>query len=220
MAHVARASARSCQAASINRRLITGLLIAALAVLVIAAQLVLPGIGEGQIEDRLTENGGVATAELGAMPAVRLLWGDGDSLEVRGSGLDLDLTENPEVFDRLDGFGEVDVSLSDFRAGPFDVTSFELVRDGDGPYTVRSTSSTTAAELVDFGVDSLGLPGGGLLGAFAAGATTDRPIPVALDMEMESDDGRVRVVSGGGTVAGYPTGPLAELITSAIVVRL
>jgi hypothetical protein len=28
------------------------------------------------------------------------------------------------------------------------------------------------------------------------------------------------VVSGGGTVAGYPTGPLAELITAAIAVQL
>ena len=39
-------------------------------------------------------------------------------------------------------------------------------------------------------------------------------------MELTSDDGRVRVVSGGGTVAGVPTGPLAELLTSAIVVQL
>ena len=39
-------------------------------------------------------------------------------------------------------------------------------------------------------------------------------------MELRSDGGRVVVVSGGGTVAGFPTGPLAELITSAIVVRL
>jgi hypothetical protein len=37
---------------------------------------------------------------------------------------------------------------------------------------------------------------------------------------MESDDGRIRVTEGGGTVAGVATGPLAELITAAIVVRL
>jgi hypothetical protein len=200
--------------------LVIGIVVAALAVLVVVAQLALPTIGEGQIENRLTENGGSATAELSATPAFRLLWGDGDRLEVRGSRLDLDLSENPEVFDRLDGFGDVDVSLTDFRAGPFDVASFELERDGDGPYAVRSMSSTTTAALVEFGVESIGLPGGGLLGSLAEGATTDRPIPIALDMEMESDDGRVRVVSGGGTVAGYPTGPLAELITAAIVVRL
>jgi hypothetical protein len=43
---------------------------------------------------------------------------------------------------------------------------------------------------------------------------------VALNMELRSESGRVVVASGGGTVDGYPTGPLAELITSAIVVRL
>ncbi len=39
-------------------------------------------------------------------------------------------------------------------------------------------------------------------------------------MELTSADGRLDVVSGGGTVAGIPTGPLAQLITSAIVVRI
>jgi hypothetical protein len=217
---VTQRSTGASQAPGINWRLLIGLLAAALAVLVVTAQFVLPGVGEGQIEDRLTENGGSATVRLSAVPAIRLLWGDGDTLDVRGSGLDLDLAENPEVFDRLDGFGDVDVSLSDFRAGPFDVRTFELERDGSDPYTVRSESATTAAELVEYGADSLGLPGGGLLGFFADRATGDTPIPIRLDMQMESDDGRVRVVSGGGTVAGYPTGPLAELITAAIVVRL
>ena len=45
-------------------------------------------------------------------------------------------------------------------------------------------------------------------------------VPVKLDMQLDSEDGRVRVVSGGGTVAGVPTGSLAELLTAAIVVRL
>ena len=39
-------------------------------------------------------------------------------------------------------------------------------------------------------------------------------------MELTSDDGRITVTSGGGSVAGFPTGPLAELITRAIVVQL
>lgn len=201
--------------------MLIGTIIALIAALLAGAQLLLPGIGEGQIEDRLTENGGTAEVKLSATPAARLLWGDGDSIRVSGSGLELELSEDPEVFDRLDGFGDVEVSLSDFRAGPFDVASFELTRDGDGPYAVRSVSSTTAAELLEFGADSLGIPGSGLLGAFAAGAPgANRPIPVRVDMQMESDDGRVRVTSGGGTVAGYPTGPLAQLITAAIVVQL
>jgi hypothetical protein len=202
--------------------MLIGIVLLVLTALVIGAQLFVPGIGERRIEDRLTEGGGTADVTLTATPAARLLWGDGDRLEVRGSDLNLDLTtEDPQVFDRLDGFDEVDVGLTEFRAGPFDVNSFELSRNGDGPYTVRSTSATTAAELLDYGADALGLPGGGLLGFFAGRAPLGgRSIPISVDMQMESEDGRIEVVSGSGTVAGYPTGPLAEFITAAIVVRL
>ena len=202
--------------------MVIGIVLLVLTAFVIGAQLLVPGIGERRIEDRLTERGGTANVSLSATPAARLLWGDGDRIEVRGSDLDLDLTpEEPRVFDHLDGFGEVDVDLTDFRAGPFDVMSFELTRDGSGPYSVRSSSSTTAADLLDFGADALGLAGGPLLRFFAGRAPLgSRSIPISVDMQMESDDGRISVVSGSGTVAGYPTGPLAELITAAIVVRL
>lgn len=203
-------------------RMLIGITILLLTVLLVGAQLVVPGIGERQIEERLTENGGSADVTLSATPAARLLLGDGDRIEVRGSNLDLDLvTDDPQVLDHLDGFAEVDVDLNDFRAGPFDVIGFELSREGGGPYSVRSTSATTAADLVDYGADALGLAGGPLLRFFAGRAPLgSRQIPISVDMEMESDDGRIAIVSGSGTVAGYPTGPLAQFITAAIVVRL
>jgi hypothetical protein len=192
-----------------------------LVLLVVAAQLALPPLAEQRVEDRLTEGGGTAQVSIDAFPAPLLLLGDGDEIEVTGDGLDLDLDEDPEVLEPLDGFDRVDVALEKLRVGPFEVAAFELSRDGSGPYTLVSTATTTAAELAAYGADQLGIAGGPLLEFFATGVdAARRPIPIELDLEMESDDGRVRVVSGGGTVAGYPTGPLAELITSAIVVRL
>jgi hypothetical protein len=202
--------------------MLIGVVLLGLVTLLVLAQAFLPGIGESRIEGRLTENGGSADVTLAATPAARLLLGDGDRIEVRASDVDLDLeTADPEAFDRLDGFGEVDIGLSEFRAGPFDVASFEMTRAGDGPYRVRSVSATTAAKLVGYGADALGITGGPLLGFLAGRAPLgDRPIPIEVDMEMESEEGRISVVSGGGTVAGYPTGPLAQFITAAIVVRL
>ena len=202
--------------------MLIGLAILILTTLLAGAQLLVPGIGERQIENRLTEGGGEADVRLSATPAARLFLGDGDRIEVSGSNLDLDLeTEDPRVLDRLDGFAEVHVDLEDFRAGPFDVRSFEMTREGDGPYSVRSRSTTTPADLVDYGAGALGLAGGPLLRFFAGRAPLgSRPIPISVEMEMESDDGRIKVVSGSGTVAGYPTGPLAQFITAVIVVRL
>jgi hypothetical protein len=194
----------------------------ALAALFAASQLAIPPIAEHRIEDRLTEGGGNADASLSAFPAARLLFGDGKELSVTGSGLDLDLEQRTDVFEELDGFDRVDVSLTTLQAGPFDVARFDLDRPAPAaPYHLVSTSRTTAGDLAAYGASRLGLPGGPLLQFFADQALgPNRSIPIDFDMELRSEDGRVIVVSGGGSVAGYPTGPLAELITSTIAVRL
>jgi hypothetical protein len=200
------------------------LLVAALALLVLlgASQLLIPPLVEHRIESRLTAEGGSAHVSVGAFPAARLLFGDGSHISVTGSGLDLGPQQQGNVFDKLDGFDRVDVSLARFRAGPFAVSSFELTRpSSSAPYHLVSKARTTAGDLTAYGASRLGIPGGPLLGFFGDQAPGgNRPIPVEVDMDLTSDGGRVVVVSGGGTVAGFPTGPLAELITSAIVVKL
>jgi hypothetical protein len=214
---IAAGSLGPCQAAYVRRiALIVSL---AVVVVLVAAQVVLPPLAENRVEDRLTEGGGTAEVSIDAFPAARLLLGDGDGLEVTGNGLDLDLDQNPEVLKRLDGFDRVDMELADFRVGPFEVDDFVLSRDGSGPYTLLSSSTTTAVDLIQYTAGEFGAGVWPLLELTGLEAT-QRPIPIELDLEMESDDGRVQVVSGGGTVAGYPIDTLAELITSAIVVRL
>lgn len=200
---------------------IAAIVAAALVVLLVAGQLFLPGIGERAIADRLTENGGSADVSLGALPAARLLWGDGDHLKVSGTGLDLDLEADEAVLDDLDRFGEVRVLIADSDVGPFRVESFALTRDGPGPYTLVSRSTASASRVAAYGAQRLDLPGAGLLGTIVdltgLGATD---LPIDLDLRFVSDDGRIRVTEGGGTVAGIPMGPLAELITAAIVIQL
>jgi hypothetical protein len=192
-----------------------------LVVLAVASQFVIPPVAENRVEDRLTSGGGSADVSLDAFPAVRLLFEDGDRIEVRGNGLDLDLQRETNIFDNLDGFDEVDVRLTDYRAGPFQIRTFELTRDGpEATYDLVLAGSATPADIATYGAARLGLVGGPLLGAIAAQLGGKRPVPIDLDMQLRSEDGRVVVESGGGTVAGLPAGLLAQVITSAIVVRL
>jgi hypothetical protein len=193
------------------------------ALALLAGQLLSPELGERGIESRLTEGGGSAEVSLSALPALRLLFEDGDRLAVDASDLELEVEERTDVLGRLDGFDAVDVSLTDSRTGPFELESFNLSRDGADPYRLVSSGRTSAQALAEYGFDSLGLPGGGLADMFldrVLGEQGDDEVPVELDMELTSDEGRLRVISGGGTIAGYDTGPLAELVTTAIVVRL
>jgi hypothetical protein len=200
------------------------LLIVALVLLVLAgiAQLVIPIVAQHEIEDRLTSGGGTADVSLSALPATDLLFGSGGRMTVTGE--DLDITSevsNDDVFSRLDGFDHVSVELTRSRVGPFDLARFELTRDGSAAaYHLLTNGHTTPGDLAEFGASQLDLPGGPL-GSFLldqiAGGTQ---IPINFDMKLASVDGRIVVVSGGGTVAGLPTGPLAELITTFVVVEL
>jgi hypothetical protein len=210
----------ACQASAVRRRwiVVAGALVFAL----VASQVLVPALGERRVEDRLTAGGGTAEVTLGAVPALRLLFSDGERFQVEARDLELELDQQTGVFDRLDGFAIVDVTLADSTAGPFELESFSLSRDGDGPYRLLSSGTTSPSELAAYGLDSFQLPGEGFLDALLDPLLADADVPVELelDMELTSDEGRIQVVSGGGTVAGFPMGPLAELITSAIVVRL
>src|SRR5215213_6660761 len=191
------------------RRLAT---LAALSVLVLLllAQFALPGYVGGRAEDRLTEGGGRADVELSAFPAARLLFREGDFARVRARGIELPLVDpDRRVLADLDGFDDVDVELTDSRAGPIRLASVSLERDGgDAPYRTRVRGSITARDLATFGAGQVGGGLGGFLGGLMGGALPfgDEPIPIDLDAVVRSDDGRPRAVTVHGSVAGVPAG--------------
>jgi hypothetical protein len=85
-----------------------------------------------------------------------------------------------------------------------------------------ANGETTATGLAAFGLEAVDVPGESLLDALLEPLVgeSDVAVPIDLDAELTSSDGRIQVVSGGGEVGGVPAGPLAQLITAAIVVRL
>jgi hypothetical protein len=66
-----------------RRILAAAIVLAVLVVLAVVAQLVLPGIAENRIRDRLAHDGRVESVRVSAFPAVKLLWGHADRVTVR-----------------------------------------------------------------------------------------------------------------------------------------
>jgi hypothetical protein len=200
------------------------LLVGVLAVLLVASQLAIPPLAERKVEDRLEAGGGDASAEIGAFPALRLLFGDGDRLEARGEGLRLDVTERQRVLERLDGFDEVDVELVDFLVGPFELDAFVMTRgEGERRYRTAFSGRASPREVATFLGSETGGFLGGLLGDLAAGSLPgggEAPLPIRLRAEVESRDGRVEVTDTTGSVAGVPAGPFAQLVVELVVRRL
>ena len=181
----------------------------------------LPSYLEGRVEERLEEHGGRAEVELEAVPALRLLTGHGDRLDIEGSGLEVDFDDpDRDVFEDLNRFDEVAVDLTDVEAGPFETETFVLESEGDGKYRIDVDATVTGQELARLAGGQLG-PLGELIGGLAGGSLlSSAPIPVRLEGELEAKDGEVTMTSGTGTVAGIPAGPLARLVTTAILSSL
>ena len=142
--------------------------LAVLAVVVIAlvaVQIFLPRMAENDVEDRLTRDGGTAGVTIEAVPAVRLLFDDGDRIEVRAEEVEIPIEDiQGRSFKQLDGFDEVDVQLALSTVGPFFAEEVTIERgEGDDLYAFNFRGTTSAAQVGDFALS--GLP----LGGFALG---------------------------------------------------
>jgi hypothetical protein len=203
-------------------RLIVIIVIGSLLLMLAATQLFLPGYLEHTVEDRLTADGGSVSVTLRALPALRLLAHDGDKLSIDGHDLvsPIRLSDlGSRSLDDLDGFDEVDIQLARVHADPFEVRDFSLTRPEDSDhYRLRVRAITSAQALVRYGSAQL-LPGtlAPLFGGAAAALAQRGQIPVDLNASIASDDGRPRVVTAHGTVAGLQVGPLVELLAGAVL---
>ena len=201
------------------RRFAIGLVVGVLALLVLS-QLLLPPFLEERVASRITEDGGSADVELSAFPAVRLLWGDGKRFEVRGRGLKFVPGRGEQVFSRLDGFEEVRVEVRGLDVQGVDASRFTLtrLREGD-PYRLSMRGQVSGREAIELiGSEAAGPLGGiagGLAGSALPGAGTE--LPLTVDADLVSRGGRADVVHTDATVAGFPAGPIAELVVSAVV---
>ena len=188
----------------------------------IGTHFLLPPYLENRVEERLEEHGGRAEVELSAVPAIRLLAGHGDRIEVTGSGLEVDFADPDEdAFEQLNKFDEVEIDLTDVEAAPFEVSSFRLEGLGDGRYRIETNATASVQELGRVAGEQFG-PIGGLIGSIVGGSAplSGAPVPVVLDGELEAQDGDVEMVSGDARVAGLPAGPVARLVTNAILSAL
>jgi hypothetical protein len=188
----------------------------------VATHFVLPPVLEYRVEERLEEHGGHAEVDLRAVPAVRLLAGHGDRIEIEGSGLEFDFDDpDRDAFERLNDFDDVHVDLAEVTAGPFDTERFRLDGEGGGRYRIDVDATASIQDLAKVAGSRFG-PLGELIGSIAGGSVpfSGAPVPVRLDGQLEAKDGEVEMVSGTGRVAGLPAGPVARLVTNAILFRL
>jgi hypothetical protein len=148
------------------------LLLVATALLVLAlAQVFLPGIAASRISSRVGRYGKVATVGVHAWPAVELLWGSADSVNVRARDLSLSPAQAAKLLWEARGVETMDLTATSVRLGPIELTDARLHKHG----------SALAAD--------------GVMGQSAV----DAALPPGMRVQLVSSDmGTVHVRASGG----------------------
>jgi len=195
--------------------------LAVVVIVLVAAQIFLPRMGANGVEDRLTRDGGTASVNIDAVPALRLLFDDGDRIEVQAEEVEIPLEDiQRRSFKELDGFDEVEVRLVRSTVGPFFAEEVTIERpEGEELYAFNFEGTTSAAEVSDFALAGLPPLLRSALTALA-GRAGRQELPISLDVDLRSDGGRARVVGGSGTFAGLPLSGFALGIAGAIIARV
>jgi hypothetical protein len=114
------------------RRLIAAaIVLAVLVVLAAAAQLLLPGIAEDRVRDRLAHNGRVESVHVSAFPAIKLLWGRADRVTVRMANVRAGVGRLGDLIGRTADDDRVDASTRELDVLTLRLRDARLQKRGD-----------------------------------------------------------------------------------------
>ena len=144
------------------------------------AQLVLPAIASSRISSRIGRYGKVASVTVKAFPAIELLWGDADSVNVVADELAMTPEQTAALIGEASGTDRLDVRVASFKEGPLRLTSARLQKRGDRLRAAATMSRAAVGEALPAGVGlKLTGSGGGEVhvrvsgGLFGVGASVD-----------------------------------------------
>jgi hypothetical protein len=141
------------------------------ALVLVLAQVLLPGIAASRVSSRVGRYGKVESVSVSAWPALKLLWGSVDSVRVRAGSLALSAAQAAKLAWEARGVASMDVTATSVRLGSLHVSEASVHKRG---------SALSAQALIGEADVRAALPGG---------------FTVAL---VKSEGGKVQVRASGG----------------------
>jgi hypothetical protein len=117
-------------------------------VLLVLAQLLLPGIAASTISSRIGRYGQVESVHVSAFPAVELLWGSAESVDVHARALALAPAQAAKLLWESRDVERMDVHADSVRVGPLHVSAATLSKRGSAlTAQARASEADVAAAL-------------------------------------------------------------------------
>ncbi len=172
--------------------------------LLVVAQLVLPGVAEQRLRDRLARSGEVLSVRVKAFPAIELLWHHADSVEIRMGSYRSDPGDLSGLLSDAGNVGSLDASATEVEAGLLRLREATLRKRGDrltGTAHVTESDLRAAVPFLDT-VQPIASSGGRLV---LRGTATVLGLTATVDAIVSARDGRLLVAPD------VPLGGLATL---------
>jgi hypothetical protein len=134
------------------RRLIALAVVGVVLLVLVLAQLVLPGIAASRLRDQLSKSGTVLSVRVRAFPAIELLWGQADSVVVRMGRYQAGASEIGSKLGAAADVGTLDVSAQELQSGLLTVRDARLRKQGNellATAVVRQADLRSAVPFLD-----------------------------------------------------------------------
>ena len=123
---------------------VAGIVIGVLVLALVLAQVILPGIAASRISSRIGRYGAVEHVSVSAWPALKLLWGDADSVSVSAGALTLSPSQASALLWEARGVSRMELSAGSVKLGPLQLEAVSLSKRGE---QLSGEGSTTAAQV-------------------------------------------------------------------------
>jgi hypothetical protein len=123
-----------------------------LLVLLVLAQLVLPSIAADRISSRVGRYGHVESVSVSAWPAIELLWGHADSVEVHASSLRMTPAQSADLLSQAKGISRLDAHVDEMHMGALRLTHAALTKRGQALHGAGTVTAADVAAALPAGV--------------------------------------------------------------------
>jgi hypothetical protein len=171
------------------------------ALALILAQLLLPGIAASRVRSRVERYGKVESVSVSAWPAVKLLWGNVDSVRVRAGSLRLSPAQAAKLVWEARDVASMDIVVASAQVGPLRVSDASLRKRGRvlSAQAVAGESDVAAALPAGIGVQLI-RSGGGEVEVRASGGLFG--VGASVNAVAQAREGRLVVHPLGFLVEG------------------
>jgi hypothetical protein len=128
--------------------------VGAIVIVLVLAQVFLPGIAASRIRSRVARYGTVQSVSVSAWPAVKLLWGDADSVTVRAGSLRSSQEQAAALLWEAKGLGDVKLTATGAQVGQLAFGDMSLSKHGDALRVQARMTDADVREALPEGFDA------------------------------------------------------------------